>query len=194
METYLHFIRRLIVHSQARLAGGPASAAFDASSGLTFRLLVQEAQRLGRDPFLADRFRDGIDRGDGDVFRHFDLLRFNERLGLRPLERLVLASAIVAGPNVRKELVQQAITVIRIEFDAAVLSLAHEPVDMSPSQLAKLLSNLLALPSPDVPALDAPQRETLIAAAHAKYGPEIVAPMLQQIFPRLRYVHLTQIG
>lgn len=187
VETYLHFIRRLIVHSQARLTGGPGPGVFDASSGLTFRLLMQEAQRLGRDPFLADRFRDGIDRGDGDVFRHFDLLRFNERLALRPLERLVLASAIVAGPNVRRELVQQALTVIQIEFDAAVLALAHEPVDLSPSQLAKLLSNLLALPAIDAPVLDASQREALIGAAHVKYGPEVVAPMLQQIMPHLRY-------
>ena len=53
LGTYLHFIRRLIVHSQGRLSAG-SNTPFDASNALTFRLLVQEAQRLARDPFLAD--------------------------------------------------------------------------------------------------------------------------------------------
>ncbi|THH04818.1 hypothetical protein EW145_g5247, partial [Phellinidium pouzarii] len=88
LNTYLHFIRRLIVHSQARLTSTAAPTAFDTSTSLTFRLLVQETQRLARDPFLADRFREGVDRGDGEIFRAFDLVRFADRVGLRPLERL----------------------------------------------------------------------------------------------------------
>ncbi|KAA1474810.1 Not1-domain-containing protein [Dentipellis sp. KUC8613] len=188
IETYLHFIRRLIVHSQARLQSTATPSAFDTSTSLTFRLLIQETQRLARDPFLADRFRDGLDRGEGDTFRHFDLVRFADRIGLRPLERLVLASSIVSAPT-RKELAQQAAAIIRIDFENAVLSMCQHPsfdhADLTPSQVAKLLSNLLATPSLDSPTLDATQRQALIAAAQAKYGPETVAPMLQQIFPRL---------
>ncbi|THH15893.1 hypothetical protein EW146_g4659 [Bondarzewia mesenterica] len=188
IETYLHFIRRLIAHSQARLLSTAAPSAFDTSTSLTFRLLVQETQRLARDPFLADRFRDGLDRGEGEIFRHFDLVRFADRIGLRPLERLVLASSIVSAPT-RKELAQQAATIIRVDFENAVLSLCQHPsfdhADLSPAQVAKLLSNLLAAPSLDLPTLDATQRQALIAAAQAKYGSETVAPMLHQIFPRL---------
>jgi len=163
----------------------------DTSTSLTFRLLVQETQRLARDPFLADRFRDGLNRGEGDVFRHFDLVRFADRIGLRPLERLVLASSIVFAPT-RKELVQQAATIIRVDFENAVLSLCQHPsfnhADLSPSQVAKLLSNLLIGPTLDSPTLDATQRQALIAAAQAKYGSDTVAPMVQQIFPRMRCV------
>ncbi|KAI0320504.1 Not1-domain-containing protein [Amylostereum chailletii] len=188
IETYLHFIRRLIVHSQARLVSPATSSAFDTSTSLTFRLLIQETQRLARDPFLADRFRDGLDRGEGDLFRHFDLIRFADRIGLRPLERLVLASSIVAAPT-RKELMQQAVTIIRVDFENAVLSLCQHPsfdhADLSPSQVARLLANLLVAPSLDTPVLDATQRQALIAAAQAKYGAETVAPMLHKIFPRL---------
>ncbi|KAI9509952.1 Not1-domain-containing protein [Russula earlei] len=187
-ETYLHFIRRLIVHSQARLQSTAAPSAFDTSTSLTFRLLVQETQRLARDPFLADRFRDGLDRGDGDIFRHFDLARFADRLGLRPLERLVLASSIVTAPT-RKELSLQAASMIRLEFENAVLALCQHPsfdhADLSPPQVAKLLSNLLELSTHETPILDGPQRQALIAAAQAKYGTEVVAPILQQIIPRL---------
>ena len=166
-----------------------SAAGYDTSPTLTFRLLMQEMQRLARDPFLADRFREGIDRGDTDIFRHFDLIRFVDRLSLRPLERLVLASSIVAAPT-REGLAQQALTIIRIDFENAVLSLCQRPsfdhADLSPVQVAKLLSNLLILPSVDAPVLDATQRQALIAAAQAKYGAETVAPMLHEIFPRIR--------
>ncbi|KII88902.1 hypothetical protein PLICRDRAFT_109994 [Plicaturopsis crispa FD-325 SS-3] len=47
------------------------------------------------------------------------------------------------------------------------------------------MSNLLSDPPSDSPTLDAPQRQALIAAASAKYGGEIVHPILQRIFPTL---------
>jgi CCR4-NOT transcription complex subunit 1 len=164
---------------------------YDAAPSLTFRLLVQETQRLARDPFLADRFRDAIDKGETDIFRHFDLVRFTDRIGLRPLERLVLASSIVAT-GTRKELATMATNIIRADFENAVLSLYQHPsfdhADLSPSQVAKLLSNLLSDPPADVPILDVPQCLALIVAAQAKYGMEIMGPILQQIFPTLRCV------
>jgi hypothetical protein len=49
------------------------------------------------------------------------------------------------------------------------------------------MSNLLSDPPSDSPTLDATQRQALVAAAQAKYGNEIVAPILQRIFPTLRY-------
>ncbi|KAI8998906.1 Not1-domain-containing protein [Trametes punicea] len=188
VDTYLHFIRRLIVHSHSRLTSTASPAAFDQSAALTFRLLVQETQRLARDPFLADRFRDGIDRGEGDVFRNFDFIKFADRIGLRPLERLILASSILAAPT-RKELAAQAATVIRVDFENAVLALCQHPsfdhADLSPHQVAKLLSNLLVEAPLDPPVLDATQRQALILAAQAKYGSEIVSPILQRLLPNL---------
>ncbi|KAJ7286002.1 Not1-domain-containing protein [Mycena rebaudengoi] len=178
IDTYLHFIRRLIVHSQSRLL----------STSLTFRLLIQETQRLARDPLLASRFRDGIDKGEGDLFRHFDLVRFSDRIGLRPLERLILAASIVSAPT-RKELANQASNIIRVEFDNAVLALCHNPsfeqADLSVNQVSKLMSNLLSDPPPESPALDATQRQALIVAAQSKYGKETIAPILHRIFPSL---------
>ncbi|KZT20259.1 Not1-domain-containing protein [Neolentinus lepideus HHB14362 ss-1] len=187
-DTYLHFIRRLIVHSQARLSATAPPPAFDTSSALTFRLLIQETQRLARDSFLAERFREGIDKGEGDVFRNFDLIRFADRVGLRPLERLVLAASIVAGQT-RKELASQAQAIIRMDFESAVLALCQHPsfdhADLSPSSLEKLMQNLLQDPPDDSPVLDAMQRQALILAAQTKYGSEIVTPYLQRILPNL---------
>jgi CCR4-NOT transcription complex subunit 1 len=81
---------------------------------------------------------------------------------------------------------------IRVEFENAVLALCQHPsfdhADLSPTQVAKLLSNLLELSTHDTPIMDGPQRQALIAAAQAKYGTEVVAPILQQIIPRLRSI------
>jgi len=180
------------VHSSPRLSPTPPPAnTYDASINLTFRLLVQETQRLARDPFIADRFRDAVGLGEGDHFRNFDFIRFVDRVGLRPLERLVLASAIVAGQT-RKELVAQAVNVIRQEFDNAVLELCQTPTlehaEFTANQVSKLLSNLLVDVPADAPVLDASQRTALIAAAQAKIGKEALGPILYRIFPKMRYV------
>ena len=58
--------------------------------------------------------------------------------------------------------------------------------DLTPQQLARLLSHLLSDPPPDSPILDATQRVKLISAAQVKYGQETVGPILQGIFPTLR--------
>ncbi len=190
VDTYLHFIRRLIVHSQARLLPTPPSSTLDTSI-LTFRLLIQETQRLARDPFLADRFRDGVGGGEGDSFRNFDLARFVDRVGLRPLERLVLAAAIIGGQT-RKELSNQASGVIRAEFENAVLELCHSPpsehADFTPTQTTKILANLLVDHSQDALVLDASQRQALLLAAQSKLGKEAMTPILQRLYPKMMYV------
>ncbi|KAF9557678.1 Not1-domain-containing protein [Agrocybe pediades] len=188
LDTYLHFIRRLIVHSQPRLVPTPPPSAFDSSISLTFRLLVQETQRLAHDPFLADRFRDGVGGGEGDSFRNFDFVRFVDRVNLRPLERLVLAAAIVAGQP-RKDLTVQAVAVIRADFDNAMLELCQNPplehAEFSASQMTKLLSNLLSDVPQDAPVLDANQRQALIFSVQARLGKDVLAPILHQVFTKL---------
>jgi CCR4-NOT transcription complex subunit 1 len=186
----LHFIRRLIVHSQARLAPNPSHLnPLDTSTALSFRLLVQEIQRLAHDPFLADRFRDSIDQRDAnEPFRSFDLGRFVERVGLHPLERFVLVSPFLA-PSVRKEFQQQALAIIDAEFENAVLALCQRPSfdhgDITLPQTAKLLTNLLSKPPLENPVLDPTQRLTLVTAAHAHFGPEALSPFLERIFATL---------
>ena len=150
---------------------------------------MQEVQRLARDPFLADRFRDGIDKSEGDIFRNFDLLRFADRVQSRPLERLILASSIVAAPT-RRELAAQAANMIHVEFETAVLTLCQHPsfehTDLSLNQVAKLMSNLLCNAPAVAPVLDATQRQALVAAAQAKYGVEAVSPVLQTVLPKMK--------
>lgn len=113
-----------------------------------------------------------------------------DRVGLRPLERLILASSFVSTPT-RKELANQAASIIRLEFESAILALCHSPcfenADLSLNQLAKVMANVLADPPSDAPVLDAQQRQALILAAQTKYGKEAVNPILRRIFTHFRY-------
>jgi len=189
----LHFIRRLIGQTQPILVSNAPIANFEASTALTFRLLVEEIQRLARDPFLADRFRDGVDKGEREFLRSFDFVRFAERIGLQPLERLILASSIANAP-VRRELGSQAISVIKSELDDAVMSLCHNPsfdhADLSPNQVSKLMANLLS-DLAEEPILDASQRQALMVAAQTKFGKEAVNPIILRILPTLTCVPLS---
>jgi CCR4-NOT transcription complex subunit 1 len=155
--------------------------------------LIQETQRLARDPFLADRFRDGVDKGEGDVFRQFDLFRFVDRVGLRPLERLVISAAVISGPT-RKDLVTQAANMIRTEFDDALLALSHNPsfdhADLSPAQVTKLMTNLLC-DATETELLSASQVKSLISTAQNKYGKDTIAANLNRIIPHLKCVLAT---
>lgn len=188
METYLHFLRRLISAAQSRVVAVNPPAAWDTSTVLTFRLLVQETQRLARDVFLADRFREAIDKADSEPFRHFDLVRFVDRIGLNPLERVILTSSILSATT-RRDLAQQAASIIRPNFDSARLALMAHPTfesgDLSPNQTAKLTSNLLCDPPPDAPILDPTQRQSLLSSISAKYGAEFTISVLKQVLPRI---------
>ncbi|KAG9083271.1 hypothetical protein FS749_006170, partial [Ceratobasidium sp. UAMH 11750] len=183
-ESYVGLLRRLIAACYPRLATG---ASGDSQWALALRLLVQEIQRLARDPFLADCLRDALERGEGEVFRTLELHRLLDRVPLRPLERLVLASVFVASP--RPEFASTAAQIVHAELENAVLALCARPSfesgDISLSQAAKLLANLLSDPPPDAPVLDHSERIALLTAAHAKFGPDNLAPVLRTVFPTL---------
>ncbi len=65
---------------------------------------------------------------------------------------------------------------------------SFDHADLSPSQVAKLLSNLLSMDSLGSPILDYQERNALILAAQSKYGRDTVFPMLHHILPTLRSV------
>jgi CCR4-NOT transcription complex subunit 1 len=129
-----------------------------------------------------------------EPFRHFDLIHFVDRVGLSPIERLVLGSAMLIATN-RRDLVQQANSLIRVNFDQARLAImAHstfENGNLSQSQVTKLLSNLLCESSLESPVLDPTYRQSLLTAIAAKYGSDCVVAILQQLLPHISLAHGT---
>jgi CCR4-NOT transcription complex subunit 1 len=114
-----------------------------------------------------------------------------DRIGLRPLERLVLAAAIVGGQT-RKELTTQAAGVIRTELDNALLELCQPPpfehAEFTPAQMSKILTNLLVDHSQDASLVEGTQRHALLIAAQSRVGKEVMTPILQRLYPKLRYL------
>lgn len=192
IDVYLHYIRRLIVHSQNRIAlnGNPASA--DSSSNLTFQLLVQETQRLARDPVLSVRFKEAVDKGEGETYRNFDLRKFSDRIGLQPLERLVLIAPILVSAT-KRELVQQARSVIDQDFEDSINAIGQSPHfenggELTPTQITRLLTTLLSDPPSNSPVLTLHQTQALLVATAKRYGIEVFTA-LQQILTTIRYVY-----
>jgi CCR4-NOT transcription complex subunit 1 len=190
IDVYLHFIRRLIVHSHNRIASNPNPSNADSSSNLSFKLLVQETQRLARDPFLAVRFKEAVDKGEGEAFRSFDLAKFADRTNLQPLERFILSAPILVSAS-KKELVSQAHAVVQQEFEEAIPAMCHQPAfdngaELSPSQVVRLLNTLLSDPPLESPVLTLSQIQALLVATGTKYGSETLTPALRQILPHIR--------
>lgn len=67
----------------------------------------------------------------------FDFTTFVDKVGLRPLEQLVLSSALLSAAINRKELVTQALVVVAAEFHNGVLALCQRPcfehADLTPA-------------------------------------------------------------
>lgn len=89
-------------------------------------------------------------------------------------------------PGVKRVLGDQVATIIRVDFENAVLALGQHPccahADLSPVLAGKLLKNMLSDPPRAAPLLDDMQRQTLVAAAQTKFGVERMSPVLQQLF------------
>jgi CCR4-NOT transcription complex subunit 1 len=111
-----------------------------------------------------------------------------DRIGLLPIERVVLASSMLGVTN-RRDLIPQATSLIRMNFDQARLALMAHPTfdsgNLSQVQAAKLLSNLLCDNPAETPILDPNQRQALFAALSTKYGLDFVASALKQALPRI---------
>ncbi len=190
MAVYLHFLHDLIVHSWPNSTSH--SVASIKRDDPIFLLLASEVRRVSRNPTLADRFREVINKAEGDVFRDFDLIQFVDRLRLRSLERFVLASSFVSIHKTRKELANQAASIIRQEFQSAILDLCRTPcfedADLSLSQLAKITTNLTFGQS-DALILDLQQRQALSLALQTKCGKDAVSSTLCRALAHTKFSH-----
>ncbi|KAF8316883.1 hypothetical protein DL93DRAFT_723540 [Clavulina sp. PMI_390] len=167
-EIHVHLLRRLIAASHLRLnLDDPTTSFYDPHS-----------------------FREAIDKADGQIFLNFDLDRFCERIGLGPLEKLVLASSIISPFTTRRDLVGQASELIQSNFEKSVALLNKTPSfdldDLSNSAIEKLLSHLVS-DSPLMPSiLDVQQRHRIISNVQYKIGTEAMGEILEKISSTLR--------
>ncbi|KAF8316880.1 hypothetical protein DL93DRAFT_723414 [Clavulina sp. PMI_390] len=198
VEIHVHLLRRLIAASHSRLTLDDPSTLYVPRAVLTFLFLVQEIQRVARSPLAADCFREAVDKGEGQIFLTFDLDRFCERIGLGPLEKLVLASPIISTFASRKSLAIQASELLQNNFDRAVALIRKSPSfdqdDLPPPEVKKLLGCLLSDSPSGHPILDVQQYHSLISSVQAKIGAEAMGELLATIShtPRLALITRSQ--
>lgn len=104
MELFTTYFRRLLQSNASTIFPGAARAAGTDNAG-NYQLLVEEVQKIGKDPQQADKVAQSLDTSDGEVFRDFDLSRFVEhfRLPLFAKIALVLACRTVSKADLRSK-------------------------------------------------------------------------------------------
>lgn len=159
---------------------------------------------MAQDPCIVQRSREALETLGGEALRSFDLAEFVGRLGLEPLEKLVLCSALASASD-KTELAAQAVRMINgssasLSGDGAagtsssnILASALDALrdggqnaNFSPNQLADFLASLLSDSPPESPLLDRPQRRALVQAVVDRVGKEVFSQVLQQTLPNLR--------
>ncbi|EJT98519.1 Not1-domain-containing protein [Dacryopinax primogenitus] len=176
-EVEIHVIRSLI-----RVCG------LDPAAPLPFRLLSQEVRRLARVPSKAGRFREAVERGEGDVFRVFDFSKFVNAVHLSALEKVILAAHVAASVS-RSDLAIQGKAVFAADFNTAMVQLLQTPsfetADLSVEEAKALLIALLSESPQETPLLDPASRARLLSAMSLRYGMEIAKPLLVDVIPTM---------
>lgn len=93
MEVFSKYFRRLLVGNSPSVFSGTGRSVENPAN---YQLLVQEMQKVSRNPDQAYKIADTIDTSDGDIFRDFDLSTFMEHFKLDPLAKTTLALAFKA--------------------------------------------------------------------------------------------------
>lgn len=100
MDVYAKYFRRLLSNNAAQIFPG-AGRSSDASG--SYRLLVEEMQKITTDTQQAYKIAESIDGPEADLFKDFDLSAFMEHFKLDPLARTAFALALktASKPDLR---------------------------------------------------------------------------------------------
>ncbi|KAK4994590.1 CCR4-NOT core subunit cdc39 [Elasticomyces elasticus] len=100
MEVFVKYFRRLV--------GSNANHIFSGSKGSSdpngsYTMLVEEMQKLTRDPEQAARITESLNTAETDLFKDFDLSAFMDHFRLSPVAKITLALACrtVQKPDIR---------------------------------------------------------------------------------------------
>lgn len=90
MEVFSKYFRRVLQNNAAHIFGrGPRSTDPNGS----YQILVNEMQKLRKEPEQADKIAESISSSEGDLFRDFDLSTFITHFKLDHVAKTMLALA-----------------------------------------------------------------------------------------------------
>ena len=93
MDVFPKYFRRLVSGNASKIFPGANIKGSENAGAGSYQILVEEMQKILRDPSQAQKIAETIDEGDGDLFRDFDLLSFVEHFDLGPIAETILCSA-----------------------------------------------------------------------------------------------------
>ncbi|KAI4146009.1 MAG: hypothetical protein LQ341_002202 [Variospora aurantia] len=92
MEVFAKYFRRLLSGNSPQIFPGISRNVENLGN---YQLLVQEMEKITRDPTQATKIAEIIDTSEGDIYRDFDLATFIEHFKLNPLAKTLLATAFL---------------------------------------------------------------------------------------------------
>ena len=93
MDVFPKYFRRLVSGNATKIFPGTNIKGSENAGAGSYQILVEEMQKILRDPGQARKIAETIDEGDGDLFRDFDLLSFIEHFDLGAVAETILCCA-----------------------------------------------------------------------------------------------------
>lgn len=100
MDVFPKFFRRLVSGNASKIFPGANIKGSENAGAGSYQILVEEMQKILRDPSQAQKIAETIDEADGDVFRDFDFISFVEHFDLGPVAETALSLAFRACTRV----------------------------------------------------------------------------------------------
>jgi CCR4-NOT transcription complex subunit 1 len=92
MELFTTYFRRLLQsNASAIFPGVPRAPSSTGDNAGSYQLLVEEVQKILKDPQQADKMAQSLDTNEGDLFRDFDLMTFLDHFRLDSIAKVALA-------------------------------------------------------------------------------------------------------
>ena len=105
MEVFTTYFRRLLQSNASTIFPGAPRAPAGIENAGSYQLLVEEMQKILKDPLQAERIAQALDTSDSDLFRDFDLSTFVDHFRLDAIAKiaLVLPCRSVSKPDLRSK-------------------------------------------------------------------------------------------
>ncbi|KAJ9664960.1 CCR4-NOT core subunit cdc39 [Coniosporium apollinis] len=169
MDVFSKYFRRLLSNNAAQIFPG-AGRSSDASG--SYRLLVEEMQKITTDTQQAYKIAESIDGPEADLFKDFDLSTFMDHFKLDPLARTALALALKTASKPDLRMKADAILTNNLENFLAIAlpPYDHSQVDLLPSFVASILERLIQYPPRSWSDEDKLELVKVVRSRYAKNG------------------------
>ncbi|KAI9726177.1 MAG: hypothetical protein M1828_001850 [Chrysothrix sp. TS-e1954] len=146
MEVFTKYFRRLLSTNASQIWSN-GRGTIDTSG--SYPILVEEMQKIMDEPTQAEKVRESIEFGDGEIFKDFDLAAFMDHFSMGPIAKIALASAFTRAS--KSDLRSKAERTIKSSFPSflGIISdtmLTESSTDPSPAILAAIIDRLARQP------------------------------------------------